>query len=122
MVGLTLLLPIPLLALYCLTPLTGPWIPIGYSLGISVVTLLLYRSDKRRAEAGAWRIPENTLHLAELAGGWPAAFAAQRLFRHKISKRSYQFVFWCIVLMHQIIAFDYLQGWSMTKAILRMNP
>lgn len=42
------------------------------------------------AERGRWRTPENTLHVAELLGGWPGALVAQQLFRHKTRKISYQ--------------------------------
>ena len=82
---------------------------VGYLAIAHLLTLFLYWQDKRRAEANAWRTPESTLHLLELCGGWPAAFVAQRVFRHKISKRSYQAGFWFIVVLHQFVSFDYLQ-------------
>jgi uncharacterized membrane protein YsdA (DUF1294 family) len=89
-----------------------------------VVSLFAFAAnwtDKRRAEAGEWRIPESTLHTAELAGGWPGAFLAQRMFRHKTAKESYQVVFWLIVLLYQLVALDSLLGWRFTKALLRLN-
>jgi uncharacterized membrane protein YsdA (DUF1294 family) len=82
------------------------------------VTYLLYRHDKKRAESGGWRTPESTLHSAELLGGWPVAFVAQRTLRHKISKVSYQIVFWLIVTLHQIASFDFLQGWTYARKVL----
>jgi uncharacterized membrane protein YsdA (DUF1294 family) len=84
----------------------------------SVVTFFAYRRDKRCAEAGEWRIPEATLHLAELLGGWPGAFLAQRIFRHKTSKVSYQVMFWVIVLVHQFVAVDFLMDWRLAKELL----
>ena len=81
---------------------------LGYVCGISTVTWFLYFSDKKRAERGDWRVSEGALHLAEVLGGWPAAFIAQRMFRHKIRKCSYQIAFWAIVLVHQLTAFEYL--------------
>lgn len=84
----------------------------------SAVTYFAYRSDKRRAEAGARRIPEWTLHAAEMAGGWPGAFLAQRRLRHKISKLSYQVSFWMVVLFHQLVALDVSTGWKITKRAL----
>ena len=81
---------------------------------VSTCTFLAYRSDKRRAEAGAWRIPESTLHLAELMGGWPGGLIAQRMFRHKTAKRAYQAIFWAIVLLHQYLATDSLLGWKIS--------
>ncbi len=57
--------------------------------------------------------------MLELIGGWPGAFLAQRVFRHKISKRSYQVEFWIIVLLHQFLALDSLFGWRFTKDVVR---
>ena len=93
---------------------------VAAPLVISLITFLAYRSDKRRAEAGKWRVPESTLHAAELAGGWPGAFVAQRTFRHKTSKVSYQVVFWVIVLSYQFVAVDSLIGWRFTKQVLHL--
>jgi uncharacterized membrane protein YsdA (DUF1294 family) len=64
------------------------------------VTFFFYLWDKRKAIAADRRIPEKTLHLLELCGGWPAAFAAQRIIRHKNRKARYQLVFWGIVALH----------------------
>lgn len=72
---------------------------VGYAVA-SVVAFLAYGLDKRRARNGGRRVPERTLHVVELCGGWPGAFAAQRFFRHKTRQRSYQLVFWAIVLAH----------------------
>ena len=117
---LTLLLALPAYALSRLAASVDWRILAGVPLAVSLFTFLAYRSDKRRAEAGAWRIAESTLHLGELAGGWPGAFLALRTFRHKTSKESYQVVFWTIVLLHQIVALDSLLGWRLTKEVLHL--
>ena len=67
---------------------------------MSVVSFVLYWIDKRRARVGAWRISEGTLHGSELFGGWPGAWVAQQVLRHKRQKRSYMSVFWIIVAVH----------------------
>ena len=72
-------------------------IPAAYG-GASLVSFLSYWIDKRAAKRGDQRIAENTLHLFELCCGWPGALVAQRVFRHKTRKGSYQFVFWLAVL------------------------
>jgi uncharacterized membrane protein YsdA (DUF1294 family) len=95
----------------------------GYACVISLGMWFLYRKDKQQAEAGGWRTPEVTLHAIEVFGGWPAAFLAQRWYRHKIAKRIYQINFWAIVVLHQFVAFDYLQDWRFSQAALaRLNP
>ena len=66
----------------------------------SALAFCLYWTDKRRAGRGAWRISEATLHGVELLGGWPGAWIAQRVFRHKWQKRPYMAVFWTIVAIH----------------------
>jgi uncharacterized membrane protein YsdA (DUF1294 family) len=114
-VALCLMLAIPGYALSQLTSQIDWRVLVGAPLALSVFTFFAYRSDKRRAEAGEWRVPESTLHFAALVGGWPGAFLAQRRFRHKTSKGSFQFVFWIVVLTHQFVAVDSLLDWRITK-------
>jgi uncharacterized membrane protein YsdA (DUF1294 family)/cold shock CspA family protein len=114
MVGALLMLPAVALA-----KLPLPVEPVNvavYLLAVNVVTFWTYARDKAKARPGEWRTPESTLHLLELGGGWPAAFLAQRALRHKCSKRSYQVIFWGIVLLYQAAAYDYLQGGRLTRA------
>ena len=113
------LLVAPALALYRLAEFWNWQFTLGYLGVIWLGTYMLYKSDKRRAEAGGWRTPESTLHFVELAGGWPAAYIAQRRIRHKISKPSYQVTFWGIVLSHQFVAVDFLQHWWMSASIFQ---
>ena len=74
--------------------------------------------DKSKAMSGAWRISENSLHLAELLGGWPGALLAQRGLRHKCSKPSYQSVFWTIVLLYQLAAADLLLDHKLSRLLI----
>ena len=75
-------------------------IPLFIYLLLSILTFILYCIDKRRAIHQQWRIPEFTLHLFELMGGWSGALFAQKIIRHKNKKQSYQVVFWLIVILH----------------------
>lgn len=118
--GLVVLLVAPVIALSRLAPAIDWRILAGVPVAVSFFTWLAYWSDKRRAEAGEWRIPEATLHLGELLGGWPGAFLAQRQFRHKTAKVSYQIVFWLTVLVHQFVAVDFLLGWKLTKGLVQL--
>ena len=69
----------------------------------SVVSIVVYRSDKRAAERSGRRTPEITLHLLALAGGWPGAIYAQKRFRHKTQKQPFRFLFWLTVLGNVLI-------------------
>jgi uncharacterized membrane protein YsdA (DUF1294 family)/cold shock CspA family protein len=95
------------------------WKVAAYVLTISVLTYATYASDKQRARTKGWRTPESHLHLLELLGGWPGAWLAQRQLRHKCSKGSYQFVFWLIILAHQFAAYDSMQDWHLSKAVMQ---
>lgn len=50
---------------------------------INLIVFLLYGADKRRAQKGAWRIPEKTLLTGTWVLGGVGAWAAMRVFRHK---------------------------------------
>jgi uncharacterized membrane protein YsdA (DUF1294 family)/cold shock CspA family protein len=67
---------------------------------ISVLTFYLYWRDKFAAQRGAWRTPEALLHGASVVGGWPGAWFAQRLLRHKSAKESFRQVYWGTVALH----------------------
>lgn len=82
----------------------------------SSVAFAAYRSDKHRAERGDSRVPESTLHLLSLLGGWPGALLAQQRYRHKTAKLSFQLIFWLIVLAYQFVALDALLGWRISAA------
>lgn len=101
-VVLILLLPANVLGALWLAATEGfipPWVAILH-LVMSSVAFMAYALDKLRAQGGKWRISESTLHLFEMAGGWPGAFAAQRLLRHKTQKLSFQVTYWIIVTGH----------------------
>ena len=74
---------------------------IMYSyLGLSIMTYLTYAFDKSKAQRGAWRTSEGTLHLFALIGGWPGAALAQQYLRHKSSKQEFMNVFWLTVMIN----------------------
>jgi len=66
----------------------------------SVVAFIAYGLDKRAALRGRWRVPEASLHLIELLGGFPGALLGQQVFRHKRRKARYMIIFWLIVALH----------------------
>lgn len=77
-------------------PVAAAWL-IG---GLSLLAFVAYGVDKSAAANGRWRISESTLHLLGLFGGWPGAAIAQQVFRHKISKISFQSLFWVTVVLN----------------------
>ena len=73
-------------------------IPVAYVV-MSGVTILAYAFDKNAAVNQRPRTREQSLHLMEIAGGWPGAWLAQALFRHKHRKVSFMVEFWiCAVI------------------------
>lgn len=113
--ALAALLILPALAVLA-SPFDWRWLA-GYAVLISAITYAAYADDKRSARTRVWRVPEAELHFFELAGGWPGAFVAQRRLRHKCNKRSYQATFWLIVLLFQLVAFDFLADWKIASLI-----
>ena len=65
------------------------WIPIVYCV-MSVFTFIAYGIDKRNAKKERTRIPESTLHIYAVLGGWPGALCAQKFFRHKTQKQPFK--------------------------------
>jgi len=91
-----------------------------YVAAINLITYLSYKSDKDKARSKQWRTAESSLHILEFIGGWPAALLAQRQFRHKCSKVSFQITYWLIVLFYIGLAIDYLLDWAMLKTLLML--
>ena len=60
----------------------------------SAIAFAAFAVDKRAAEQRSWRIPESTLHVLEVLGGWPGAMLGSQLLRHKTTKNSYRCGFW----------------------------
>lgn len=66
---------------------------------VNGLSVLVFGIDKRRAQAGAWRLPERLLLGLALIGGWPGAKLGQALFRHKTRKMSFRWRLDAIGLM-----------------------
>lgn len=69
-------------------------------IALSLISYLVYGYDKSQAQSNGWRIPESTLHLLSLLGGWPGAMCAQHVMRHKIKKPSFMATFWMTVVLN----------------------
>lgn len=96
------------------------WWPLTQVAMLSAVTYRLYAYDKLQAVRRGWRVPETSLHLAEIAGGWPGAFMAQRRLRHKCQKGRFKVFFWCIIVLHQIVGLDFFLKNHLSKEVWQM--
>ncbi len=77
---------------------------------MSLVTFIAYAVDKRAAVRGEWRTPESTLHALELFCGWPGAWLAQRLLRHKSAKTSFRIVFFMMAALNLAVLAYFIYG------------
>lgn len=75
-------------------------IVVGLYIVMSSITFITYAIDKAAAQNGRRRIQEKTLHLISLFGGWPGALFAQRILRHKSSKKEFRRIYWLTVLLN----------------------
>lgn len=75
----------------------------GLYLGASAVCFIVYAADKSAAEAGRWRVSEETLLIMGLMGGWPGAIIAQQVLRHKSSKATFRAQFWSTVVVNVLV-------------------
>jgi len=72
---------------------------------LSSIAFILYAVDKSAAKRNAQRIPEKSLHLVSLLGGWPGAILAQKICRHKTKKQPFRFIFWLTVILNVSVAY-----------------
>ena len=91
-----------------------PALVIGYAaltVLASLMAAVLFGVDKRRAIKDRPRISERMLHATSLVGGWPGAYLAQQMFRHKTQKNAFRLTFWLIVLAHLVLIGYALSLW-----------
>ena len=72
---------------------------------INLITYWVYAQDKEAAQAGNRRVPENTLHILSVLGGWPAAWLAQQRLRHKTQKQPFRNIYFCTIVFNILIIF-----------------
>jgi uncharacterized membrane protein YsdA (DUF1294 family) len=79
-----LLLLVPLIALF---------------VAMNLLTMIMFRQDKRYALAGERRIPEANLLALAAFGGSPGALIARQMFRHKTRKQPFSTWLYLIVAL-----------------------
>ena len=69
------------------------WIKLllAYLALVNLLTFVLYGADKRKAQKGAWRVPEKTLLLLPLLGGSVGGILGMQTFRHKTKHWYFKF-------------------------------
>ncbi len=88
-----------LLALVINMLLPGLGLAWSWIFGVSLVAFFTYGYDKAIAGRDATRVPEIVLHALTLLGGTFGSFLGMQIFRHKTQKKSFQTVFWAIVIV-----------------------
>ncbi|MGP3500962.1 DUF1294 domain-containing protein, partial [Salmonella enterica subsp. enterica serovar Dublin] len=78
----------------------------------NVLTLAIYGIDKTAARKTLRRVPESTLLVFGVVGGWPGAIVGQQLFRHKTQKQPFKTYFIVSVIVSIVV----------TVAIYRLYP
>lgn len=71
---------------------------------LNIVTFIVYRLDKKRAERERQRLPEWHLLLLAFIGGALGAVLAQQIFRHKIKKQPFRALLICAVIINIAVA------------------
>lgn len=71
-----------------------------YSLLINAVCYWQYAQDKHAAQQNQRRVPEQTLHLLAVLGGWGAAWFAQQKLRHKTQKQPFRQIYFATIVLN----------------------
>lgn len=77
-----------------------PWVILTGVIMINLATFYVYWRDKEAAIQGGWRASENQLHGLALLGGWPGAWFAHQILRHKSSKQAFRTLYWVTVAVN----------------------
>ena len=80
----------------------------------SLATFLAYGFDKFASKVRGRRISEGTLLILGVVGGWPGAFLAVHLLRHKSAKRGYEATVFVTAAANCVLAFVILQYVSLS--------
>lgn len=62
----------------------------GYLTLANLLAYAAFALDKKRARRGEWRVPERTLLMLAMLGGWLGAKLGQHRLRHKTRKQPFR--------------------------------
>ncbi|MCD7855934.1 MAG: DUF1294 domain-containing protein [Clostridiales bacterium] len=74
-----------------------------YYIALNAVLFTAMGADKYKAVHKKWRIPEATLFLLALSGGFIGGFSGMFIFHHKTRKPKFYFVFSLAFILHAFI-------------------
>lgn len=67
------------------------------------ITFALYGFDKFQAKQGNQRVPERTLHLCALLGGFLGGWLGRLAFRHKTQKPVFTVILLVSTVLHGVL-------------------
>jgi len=85
---------------------------------VSALTLVIYGADKLAARKAWRRIPETTLLIFGVVGGWPGAILGQQLFRHKTQKQPFKTYFMITVILNVVLLLAAWRFWPLIDSHL----
>ena len=71
---------------------------VAYGAAINLGSFGLFYYDKQQALYRRWRVPEKTLQLSALMGGWLGGMLAIDMFRHKTKKEPFRSIYRACIL------------------------
>lgn len=80
---------------------------------MNALSYWLYAQDKEAAQLGHRRIPEQSLHLVAVLGGWPAAWLAQEKMRHKTQKQPFRKIYFCTIGLNILLILWFISPFNL---------
>lgn len=73
---------------------------------MNLIGFIICFADKKKAQKGAWRIPEKTLFTVSGLGGCFGFFIGMRIFRHKTKHLSFRILIplFCVLWIAAVVA------------------
>lgn len=72
-------------------------VTVAYLSAVNAGSFGLFWYDKQQALKKGWRVPEKTLQLTALAGGWIGGMCAMKAFKHKTVKQPFRNIYFTCV-------------------------
>jgi uncharacterized membrane protein YsdA (DUF1294 family) len=69
----------------------------------NIITFVLFGIDKAQSKVGGWRVPEVSLHLLALSGGFAGGWTGRSIFHHKTKKGIFIFVLSVSTVIHLVL-------------------